>query len=252
MTYLRSLVMAFSLYSRIPMPHIKWDAESKKRLFCFFPAVGAAIAVLLLIWTRVSEAAGFPLIMESAIYVAIPYLVSGGIHFDGFLDVTDAIASCSTREKRLAIMKDPHTGAFAVSGGIVWFLVFYGCSAAILQEAVPGACFIFIISRGLSGLLVMNMKSARPDGMLSGTTDKTERQKVSAVLAGWAVLAIFLMMCVGGAKMILPGLAGIIWTFLFVRMAQDRFGGITGDLAGYFLTWCELIMTVAFAAVSAL
>jgi adenosylcobinamide-GDP ribazoletransferase len=252
MKYLKSLVMAFSLYSKIPMPHIDWEEESKKWLFCFFPAVGAAIAVLLLIWTHISNAAGFPAVMVSAVYAAIPYLVTGGIHFDGFLDVTDAVASYASREKRLEIMKDPHTGAFAVSGGIVWFLVFYGCTAAILEKGIPGACLIFVISRGLSGILVMNMKNARPGGMLAGTANRGERLKVTAILAGWVFLSIFLMMCVGGAKMILPGLSGIAWSFLFMKMAQSRFGGITGDLAGYFLTWSELIMTITFAVVSSL
>ena len=252
MKYLKSLVMAFSMYSKIPMTHIEWDEESKKWLFCFFPAVGGAIAVLLLLWTRIAETAGLPALMVSAVYVAIPYVVTGGIHFDGFLDVTDAIASYATREKRLEIMKDPHTGAFAVSGGIVWFLVFYGCTAAILEKGIPGACLIFIISRGLSGVLVMNMKNARQGGMLAGTANKSERLKVTGVLCGWIFLAIFLMMCVGGGKMILPGITGIAWSFLFTKMARIRFGGITGDLAGYFLTWNELIMTITFAVVSSL
>lgn len=251
MKYLKSCVMAFSIYSRIPMPQIKWDEESKKWLFCFFPAVGAVIAIVLRAWTCLSEAAGFPLIMESAVYASIPFLISGGIHFDGFLDVTDAMASHQSREKRLAIMKDPHTGAFAVSHGIVWFLLFYGCCAAVLQEAAAGGCLVFLISRGLSGLLVMNMKSARPDGMLAGTVNQSERNKVSAVLAGWVLFSMFLMMCIGGGKMILPGIAGIVWCCLFRMMAEKSFGGLTGDLAGYFLTWSELIMTAVCAAVSA-
>ena len=43
-------------------------------------------------------------------------LVTGGIHLDGFMDTTDARSSYGDREKKLAILKDSHVGAFAVIG----------------------------------------------------------------------------------------------------------------------------------------
>ena len=38
--------------------------------------------------------------------------------------------------------------------------------------------------------------------------------------------------------------AGIIF-FYYYRMSRKQFGGITGDLAGYFLQVCELAMLAA-------
>lgn len=244
--------MAFSLYSKIPMPEIDWDEESRAYLFCFFPAVGAVIALVLLLWTRVSDAAGFSIVMKSAVYVCIPFLLSGGIHFDGYLDVTDAVASYRDREERLAIMKDPHTGSFAVSMGIVWFVLFFGSTEQMLAGGLVVGCLIFVISRGLTGLLVMNLKNARPGGMLSSSTEKREKPVVNTTLVIWIGFSCFLMMCAGGARMAVPCVAGIIWCLIFTRFAIRRFGGITGDLAGYFLTWCELVMTITCAVLSAI
>ena len=41
MTTLRALVIAFSMYSQIPMPQFTWQDKEMKYAFCFFPWVGA-------------------------------------------------------------------------------------------------------------------------------------------------------------------------------------------------------------------
>ena len=37
MTTLRALVIAFSMYSQIPMPQFTWQDKEMKYAFCFFP-----------------------------------------------------------------------------------------------------------------------------------------------------------------------------------------------------------------------
>jgi adenosylcobinamide-GDP ribazoletransferase len=252
MKFWKSCVLAFSLYTKIPMPFIDADEDARTYLFCFFPAIGLVIALLLLVWIHISDAIGLGIVLKTAVYVAIPFFLTGGIHYDGFLDVTDANASYGSREKKLAIMDDPHTGAFALAGGIVYYLLFFAGTFESLQSGFPGVCLIFVISRALTGYLVMTMRSAHPGGMLDASTEKKESAQVNIVLIVWGLLFLFLMMCIGGARMGIPGAVGIGWCFFFRWWANRRFGGITGDLAGYHLTWSELIMTLAFAVVSAL
>ena len=43
---LDSLLMAFSLYSKIPVPQRQWNDKSMKYCICFLPLVGAVIGVL--------------------------------------------------------------------------------------------------------------------------------------------------------------------------------------------------------------
>ena len=47
------------------------------------------------------------------ITAAIPLVITGGFHVDGFMDTMDALCSNQGRERKLEILKDPHTGAFA-------------------------------------------------------------------------------------------------------------------------------------------
>ena len=50
MTTLRALVIAFSMYSQIPMPQFTWQDKEMKYAFCFFPWVGAAIGGITMFW----------------------------------------------------------------------------------------------------------------------------------------------------------------------------------------------------------
>ena len=62
---------------------------------------------------------------------------------DGYLDVTDARHSYGEREKKLAILKDPHTGAFAIIGARVASL--YAEAAELVGADVwllPGALML--------------------------------------------------------------------------------------------------------------
>ncbi|MBR4746042.1 MAG: adenosylcobinamide-GDP ribazoletransferase, partial [Desulfovibrio sp.] len=58
--------------------------------------------------------APLPTLVSGAILCAFPFLITGGIHFDGFLDVTDAVKSWRDLDERRRILKDPNVGSFAV------------------------------------------------------------------------------------------------------------------------------------------
>ena len=43
MNLIRSFFIAFSMYSKIPMPRTDWTKESMRYAMCFFPVIGAVI-----------------------------------------------------------------------------------------------------------------------------------------------------------------------------------------------------------------
>ena len=119
----RSLCVAFSMYSKIPVPQVEWTRESMKYCICFFPAVGAVIGAVTLIWNDLAGSilSGSPLF--TAVLILIPVLISGGIHLDGLLDTADALSSYKSKDEKLEILKDSHAGAFAIIVGICWFVL---------------------------------------------------------------------------------------------------------------------------------
>ena len=50
MRLIRSLCIAFSMYSRIPVPCGEWDKEDMKYSIGLFPLVGAVIGGLSAVW----------------------------------------------------------------------------------------------------------------------------------------------------------------------------------------------------------
>lgn len=235
---LKSLIIAFSTYSRIPMPKIEWEKKSMKYSMCFFPLVGAVIGLFSLMAFAVMEKIHAGKILAAAVMAALPVLLTGGIHFDGFLDTVDAKSSYQPKEEKLRILKDPHTGAFAIIYGIVFFLLSFGLFSQIHFKTVPFISLGYIYSRILSGLSVTVLKKAKKEGMAASSAEAAGKPvkwillaELAFCITGYLVLNPF-----SGACCILAGAACFLH---YKNMAYRVFGGITGDLAGYFLQVCE-------------
>lgn len=238
-----SLVIALSMYSRIPMPRVEWTAEAMKYALCYFPLVGVVIGALLILFHWLADRLGLGQTAVSCIGTALPLLVTGGIHMDGFLDTVDARSSCQDRQRKLEILKDPHTGAFAVIGGGVYLLLYVAVLSMMGDKAFQTAAGIYVMTRALSGWSVVSFPKAKKDGLASTFASGAQEKTVRAVMGAWAVLAAVYFWYLGGiftaAAMVLTAGAALLW---YYRMAVREFGGMTGDLAGYFLQIAELAM----------
>ena len=183
-----SLIIAFSTYSRIPMPQVEWSNENRKYTMCFFPLIGAVIGLLLWGWLRLCDALAIGPVLRGAAGALIPLLVTGGIHMDGFMDTSDAMASWQTKERRLEILKDSHAGAFAVIGCAGYLLL----DAAVLSEVQNAAMLpcIFVLSRSLSAWAMAAFQSARPSGMLDAFAQAAHKRLAGQLLAFLGVLHV--------------------------------------------------------------
>ena len=47
MKFLEPMIIAFSMYSKIPMPRIEWNKENMKYTMCFFPLIGVVTGALI-------------------------------------------------------------------------------------------------------------------------------------------------------------------------------------------------------------
>ena len=50
-----SFKIAFSMYSKIPMPKTDWNKENMKYALCFFPLVGLAIGIIFYLWSLLAK-----------------------------------------------------------------------------------------------------------------------------------------------------------------------------------------------------
>lgn len=85
MHILKSIVIAFSMYSKIPMPQFEWKEEDMKHVLCFFPWIGIVIGLCLYFWRLLCDRFGIRNLCYVFIGTAIPLLLTGGFHVDGFM-----------------------------------------------------------------------------------------------------------------------------------------------------------------------
>lgn len=95
---IKSLLIAFAMYSKVPMPFVKWEKENMKYVLALFPLVGVLEGIFfLMFWKAAMIFKMAPLLRGAGLFI-IPLLYTGGIHMDGFMDVLDAKASIKTED----------------------------------------------------------------------------------------------------------------------------------------------------------
>ena len=167
MRIIKSFFISFSIYSKIPVPQFAWKEEDMRYTLCFFPWIGAVIGALELLWFWLCGWLGIGTLCYTAVGTAIPLVISGGFHVDGFVDTMDAFHSYQNRERKLEILKDSHIGAFAVIMLMLYYLIYAGAFSEIRQWKSMGVLAAgFFASRCLSGIGVVSFPSAKSDGLL--------------------------------------------------------------------------------------
>ncbi len=244
---LHAVVAAFSTFSMIPMPRIEWNEKSLRGLLAALPLVGAAIGGFIVLYYYIAGLLKLPWILSAAVLTVLPAAVSGGIHMDGFADTVDAMKSYGDPEKKRAILKDPHAGAFAVIGVSCYFLLYFALCAALPESGFREILLLgitHVLARAVGALAGTLLPGSSEKGMLSMFREAASRANVW-VLFGWAALSL------AGAAFLSPLAAGLFLpvsaaVFFYVkRTAKKSFGGMSGDLAGFCISVSEIALLLA-------
>ncbi len=250
MSICRWLAVAFSLYSRIPMPRFDWREDDMAHSLLFFPFVGAVIGGAFVAADVLAVHFGLPLLVHTLLLLLVPIIITGGFHLDGYMDTEDAIRSYKTKEQKLEILKDPHIGAFAVIGLVRVLLVMAGAVAVLIDAGDPAEirmlAISFFLSRVLSGLTSIYMKKARPAGMLHAEAGGVKAVvKVGLWIQLAAAMGSLIYVNLIRAVILLSAfLASVLW---YRYQSKRHFGGVTGDTAGRFVVSSETFATLMLA-----
>lgn len=245
-------LIAFGMYSKLPVPRVQWEKENMKYALCFFPWVGAVIGALFTLWGYLGRLLPVGGTLYTVVLLLIPVLVTGGIHMDGLLDTADALSSYQPRERRLEILKDSHAGAFAVLACSVYFLAYYGFLSELSLERVSLVGMGFFLSRAFSGYAIAAFPCAKDSGLAATFSQNADKKYAKCGLLLQIILCIILMLWrdpLGGGGAVL---AALLCFFYYASLAKRKFGGITGDLAGWFLQLCELFLLIFVVLVQVL
>ena len=253
MNVLRSIVVAFALYSRIPMPKVEWTDAALRYALAAFPLVGAVQGLLCYVVLAWADSNSVPAALSAGLLVALPVLLNGGIHIDGLADTHDALAAHVGREETLAVLKDPHIGSFGVLAIVCHLLLQYAAWFALLASGVYharllGVTFVFTLSRCASALTLLCWPKARAGGLGKSLADGAAPVASVVVLSALALASVAGLHCMFDARDVLWLLVALLVALVRYRLtALRRFGGVSGDTSGWFLQNAELYMLVMLA-----
>lgn len=247
MRVIASIKLAFAMFSAIPVKNADWSEQSMRYMLCAFPLVGAVMIPLLAGWFWLCGALGFGTLLFAAGVTLLPVAVTGGIHLDGFADTVDALASHASAEKKREILKDPHAGAFAVIG-IGSYLLCYFALASELATTLRATLLVgltHVLSRVISGLCALLLAGSGAGGSLETFRESASKKRAVAALAAGGVLTAAFMVYLDPWPAATACAAAFICAELLRRTAKKEFGGMSGDLSGWFLQSAELAMLAA-------
>lgn len=242
--YLHAFIMCQSMFCAIPVPQL-WDEKAKDKMLVFLPVVGLEIG---LIWAALSWLCSFlklPYLVTTLALTACPFVLTGFLHLDGFMDVIDAVKSYRNLERRREILKDSHVGSFAVIGIVMLVIAQFVFFASVPLDAdfhilifVPAVC------RCCSALAVIGMKPMSTSQYADSKKSKTHIVVITTMLC--ILLSAGFLLC-GKYGFVLVG--GLVGYGLALFRAYKSFGGMNGDISGYALTIGELCAVIVYALI---
>ena len=240
--YIHAFVMCQSMFCAIPAPQL-WDEKAKDKMLLFLPVVGLEIGAIWAVLAWLCNLLRLPVMVTALMLAAYPYIVTGFLHLDGFMDVTDAVKSWRDLERRREILKDSHVGSFAVIGIVLLLIAQLAFFASVPAEADFHILILIpAVSRCCSALAVTGLKPMSTSQYADQKKPKTHIVVLSVMLCMF--LAAGFLLC-GKFGFALAGcLAGYGLALLRAYRSLD---GMNGDISGYALTVGELCAVAAYA-----
>ena len=248
---MKRLLLAFQFLTIIPVK-VRGEVSEEEMTgsaVCF-PLVGA-VQGLLLALSAILLIKVFPPEITAGMVLFILVLSNGGFHLDGLADTFDAMAVKSSgnietdRQKRLAVMKDSSTGAIGTIAIALTILLKFLLLKDILTYSILPISLSFVLLAPVFSKWVMipamyHGSSARQDGLgrmfIGNISAKT--LIVSSLITALICIAVAKIYILGVYKagciklLLIFFITSYLFSFISVKFADWRFGGLTGDNLG--------------------
>ena len=237
---------AVGFLTRIPVGSV--EPTGLTRAAAYFPLVGAIVGGIGVgAWWIGASLLGPP--AGAVLGVLACVVVTGALHEDGLADTADGLGGGSTRERRLAIMRDSRLGtygAIAVGGDLllrVALLAPYGTGdwLDVTRILVAGHA----LGRAAPIALAATLPPARSDGQGSRLTAPG---RIDLAIAVALVVGVAIATTAWWAPV--PIAVGGLVVLAVRRAARRRIGGVTGDVHGAGVVLVNLAVAATVVALT--
>ncbi|CCK30637.1 cobalamin-5-phosphate synthase [Streptomyces davaonensis JCM 4913] len=234
------LRFAFGTLTVLPVKVERWDRDAARGGMLCVPVVGLVVGGVAAAVGAVALFLGTGPLLAAVASVAVPALLTRGLHLDGLADTADGLGSGKPAEDALRIMKQSDIGPFGVITLLFVLLAQVAALARLYDDSWARGALAAVVSAVAARLALTlaartGVPPARPEGL-------------GAAVAGvaptrWAMLTAVGVTLAAGAAGSLFGADDVVRTALAVvasltlaelllRRCVRRFGGVTGDVFG--------------------
>jgi adenosylcobinamide-GDP ribazoletransferase len=195
----------------------------------FYPLVGLFVGAL----PALALLLPLPSLPRAVLALAAWVLVTGALHLDGWADCCDAAFAPpradaeETRQRRLAILKDPRVGVFGVAGTVLLLL---GKTAALAYAPPAAPLAAAPLARWAMVYVLRTYPPARAEGLAASLGRGVPLW--GATLVAIVVLVATIWCTDAPWIFAVAVVAGTLAALSAADFLARRFGGITGDVCG--------------------
>ncbi len=224
--------MAAMILTRLPGVATDYpDERNIAHSYAAFPLIGVLIAGCAAIPALFLSLANIPDWAVVAVMLAVSALITGGLHEDGLADVADSMG-VSDPDRRLAIMRDSHIGAFGVLALILIVTIQIACLADLLTEGITTLIGGWLASAALTRSMMAFQAWAYPPPDTSGFAHSVGRPDQRTMLISMGTGFMLALLLSGSFSVFIAmGLAGVA-TYGFGYVLTRYIGGVNGDGLG--------------------
>jgi adenosylcobinamide-GDP ribazoletransferase len=246
----RPLWIAGRFLSRYPFPDPGPVAPAELgRAVPWYPAIGLllGLSIALLAWLLGPALLNRPAGVAAALVLALWVWSTGGLHLDGLADTADAwVGGQGSRERTLAIMKDPASGPAGVTALVLVLIVKFAALTALIGAGDTWLLlWVPLLARVQLPLLLITTPYARPQGMAADPARLAPPGACRLVVALTAAAAVLVLGWLGA---LLTVVAAVLY-WLMRRALIARLGGFTGDTAGALVELTETLLILVLVVV---
>ena len=241
--YFYAFSMCQSMFCSIPFPCHKWEEKARGKMLLFLPVIGLEIGFIWALFGWLADLLALSPMVKAIALTVLPFLLTGFIHLDGFMDVTDAVGSCRDLETRRAILKDSHVGSFAVIGIVLLMLSQFALFTALKPQANLWALTLVpCVSRTAAGIAVLSLPKMSTSQYREQGKNKGQILFMAFLLGAELIASLLLF-----KKWGLASFACLLGLSLALNKGYRSLQGMNGDISGYSITIGELTAVAVMA-----
>ena len=243
MNVARRFVRALSYFTILPVPSVETSPEPGD--VAMLPIVGAVIGAVAGTIALGASRALSPRVAAATAF-ALPIVLTGALHLDGFLDICDAAFASVDVEKRREILRDPRHGSFAFAGGAIVAVANYAALREIDPQDWPSALALSESVARYAALVVARTQERTTEAGTASRAFSIRTDDRTLVIEG--ALLLTYAHWYGGFRVAARTAGVIAATVPTARLLAERFGtALSGDGYGFTIT-CANVATLCACA----